>query len=165
MKKLIILLTWLFASSVAAAGQVDSQKKNLIEELLQQIGNSSAQVSRQFSNLFITQMEQSLKRTNPNIAPKAFRIMEEEINAVIHDELLSGNKFSEMMYPIYAKKFSTEELQQMIDFNNTPLGKKMIKVMPQITREAMLVGQAYGKKLAPQIKDRVIKRFEKEGIK
>lgn len=165
MKLLTIFITLLMWSVNAHTEEIDTQKQALIEKLLQQTGNSSEQISRQFSNLFIRQMELSLKTTNPDVDPKAFKIMEEEINAVIKEELLSGNQFSKLLYPIYAKKFTSEELQQMIEFNSTPLGEKMIRVMPQITQEAMFIGQAYGQKLVPKIKARVVQRFKKEGIK
>ena len=52
----------------------------------------------------------------------------------------------------------------MIDLNNTELGKKMLKVLPLISEEAMQAGQQFGLGLAPKIQERIMSRFQKEGI-
>lgn len=152
-------------SSFAESTDIDPDKKRLIHHLLQQTGQTSQKVGQQFSDLFIRQMEQSLKHSNPDIDPKAFTIVREEIHHVIQEELLENQRFATLLYPIYAKRFSVKELKQIVDFNDSPVGQKMIRSMPQITQEAMQVGQMYGRELVPKIKDRILARFKAEGIR
>lgn len=52
----------------------------------------------------------------------------------------------------------------MVEFNNTEFGKKIIRVMPKITQEGMQAGQQFGQTLGPKIQQRIVARFQKEGI-
>ncbi len=167
MKKYVLLLIVLLASNVqiSSAADIGAEKKELIDQLLVQTGQSAISVGKQFSDAFIQQMIIVLKQANPNIDARAFDIVNEEVTALINEEIVLKGALSEAIYPIYSKYFSAEELREMIAFNNTELGKKMIKVMPIITQEGMQAGQALGQSLAPKIQERIVARFEKEGIK
>ncbi len=61
------------------------RKKILIDKLVEQMGQSAVETGKQFSNLFIQNMSQSLKQAKPDIDPKAFDILEEEVKLVIHE--------------------------------------------------------------------------------
>lgn len=165
MKKLILLFVVIFFSQTVVAETTKPKKKVLIDKILEQTGQSAIQVGKQFSDLFIQQMTMVLKSSNKNIDPRAFSIIEEEVKNIINEEIVENKKIAEMMYPIYTKHFTVDELKQMIELNNTPFGRKMIKVMPLITQEAMQAGQIFGQTLAPKIQRRLLDRFEKEGIK
>jgi hypothetical protein len=43
--------------------------------------------------------------------------------------------------PIYARHFSADELKQITAFYRTPVGGKMLKLMPQLMGEGMQIGQ------------------------
>ncbi|MGJ8691713.1 MAG: DUF2059 domain-containing protein [Thalassotalea sp.] len=164
MKKLTLgLCISLFISLQTHALEAD--KKQLIDTLLEQTGQSAVAVGQQFSNAFVQNMTMILKDTNPDIEPKAYDYMEEEITRVINEELVINKGLAQLMYPIYDKHFSKEELQKMIDINNTPFGKKVIKVMPLITQEGMQAGQQLGMALGPKIQQRIQARLAAEGIK
>jgi len=106
-------------------------------------------------------MSDLLKQSNPEIPPRALNILGEEVNATIREEI---EAFYEMMYPIYQKYFTLNELNGLISFYETPLGSKVISTLPLITQESMLAGQQWGATLAPKIQQRVMKRFKEEGI-
>jgi hypothetical protein len=53
--------------------------------------------------------------------------------------------------PIYAKHFTQKEINQLLDFYRSPVGKKVIEKMPTIMQESMMVGQEWGKKLRKQL--------------
>lgn len=166
MKKLIILMTVMLLAlfqSVCFA-DISPEKKELIDKLLDQTGQSAITTGKNFSNAFIQQMTMVLKQSNPEIDPKAFEIVKEEINALMDEELVQKKTLSKMMYPIYDKHFTATDLKEMIILNDTPLGKKMIKVMPLLTQEGIQAGQTLGQSLAPKIQQRIMDRFQKEGI-
>ena len=165
MKKLIILLSLMFIYQTVAAETISSDKNILVDRLLEQTGQSAIQVGKQFSNLFIQQMTMVLKNSNKDIDPRALSIMEEEVKSIINEEIVVNKKLAKMMYPIYAKHFTVDDLKQLIEFNDTPLGRKIIKVMPLITQEGLQAGQTLGQSLAPKIQSRLETRFEEEGIK
>ena len=64
---------------------------------------------------------------------------------------IDPNDLIEMIIPIYAKHFTHEEIKQLIAFYESPIGKKMIKVQPQIMMESMAAGEEWGKDLAKKI--------------
>lgn len=166
MKKTIYVFIALLMLSIkpVLAEEIPADKKALIDQLLAQTGQSAVTVSKQFSTIFIQQMTMLLKNSQPNIDPKAFDYMSEEVNAVLDEEISLNGGFFDLIYPIYNKHFNNQELKEIIAFNKTPLGQKMNKVLPQITQEAMIAGQTFGKSLGPKIQERIISRFEKEGI-
>jgi hypothetical protein len=153
----------LFGSSFAA-GEISKDKKALIDTLLEQTGQSAIAVGKQFSNLYIQQMTMVLKKSKPDIDPKAFDIIKEEINAIIREEVVEKGALNKMLYPIYDKHFTNAELKKMIELNNTEFGRKMIRVMPLITQESMQAGQEFGKSLGPKIQQRLADRFREAGI-
>ncbi len=65
------------------------------------------------------------------------------------------NEFIEMVIPIYEKHFTHDEIEQLIAFYESPIGKKLIKVQPQITIESMTAGQEWAKELIERIKARL----------
>ena len=60
-----------------------------------------------------------------------------------------------MIIPIYEKHFTHEELKQLIAFYESPIGKKLIKVQPQIMMESMAAGEEWGKKLVQKAMEKL----------
>lgn len=56
-----------------------------------------------------------------------------------------------LVTPIYDKYLSTDDVKGLIVFYKTPLGQKMITVMPAMMNEAMQTGAKYGEKIAIEI--------------
>jgi len=162
---LIGALITLLSPNVYAADNISTAKKHLIDQLLEQTGQSAITVGKQFSNAFIQQITNVLKKTNPNIDPKALDIVEDEVISVINEEMVIKDTLKNMMYPIYNRHFTQDELKKMIELNNTEFGKKIIRVMPLISQEGMQAGQKFGQTLGPKIQKRISSRFQKEGIK
>lgn len=59
-----------------------------------------------------------------------------------------------MEVPIYAKHFSDADLQALIDFYSSPVGKRVISEMPAVTQESMAAGQAWGRAIAQRAIDK-----------
>ena len=60
------------------------------------------------------------------------------------DSVFADGRFVDGIAKIYTEKFTGEELQQLIAFNETPLGQKLNKELPSVMAE----GAAMGEKLA-----------------
>ena len=121
-------------------------------------------VAQQFSDAFVQQMTVALKHSNPDVDPRAIDFISEEVNAVINEEVIIKGRLNQIMYPIYDQHFSIAELKQLVEFNNTELGTKLISVMPAITQEGMQAGMSLGESLGPLIQQRLLARFQAEGI-
>lgn len=51
-----------------------------------------------------------------------------------------STEVTDAVVPIYARHFSTEEIQGLIQFYESPLGKKVVSAMPQVTQESETAG-------------------------
>jgi uncharacterized protein len=51
-----------------------------------------------------------------------------------------GTSVTDAMVPIYAKAFSMEDIQGLIQFYESPLGQRVVKALPDVTQESQKVG-------------------------
>jgi len=160
--KAVLLVAGLLLSTITLAEELTDAKKAAIRELMDITG--TAQRGEMFAAVFLQQMTMALKSINPEIPPRAFIILEEEINAVIREEMLEKDSLYELIYPIYHKYLTLEDTGALIAFYHTPVGRKTIRVMPQLTQEAMQAGRLWGQPLDTIMQQRIANRLEKEGI-
>ncbi len=144
------------------ADDLTEDKKLLIDELLMLTG--AADLGEIFTRIYIAEMTNFLRQAQPDADPRIFTILENEVNEVISDEVGNKKIINELSYPIYHKYLTSEDLADLIVFYQSDLGKKTLSVMPDISREATLAGQEWGKSLGPQIQQRIMTRFQEEGI-
>lgn len=57
-------------------------------------------------------------------------------------------ELTERMVPIYQRHFSASDIQGLLKFYRSPLGKKVIKEMPATMSEGMQLGQEWGRERA-----------------
>ncbi len=57
------------------------------------------------------------------------------------------NEFLNMAVPVYDKYFTHDELKQLIQFYQTPTGKKAISTLPKLTAELREIGQKWGEQI------------------
>jgi hypothetical protein len=127
--------------SPAASDNIVPAKRADIEKLMHITGPPD--VTKQISNFFIRQMSRAIKASRPDLPAKTYRILSEEINKVIEEQMTTKGGFLDMVIP---------------------MGKKTIKIWPLILQESMTLAQGWSKSLGPLIKKNVNKRFKKEGI-
>ncbi|UCH49311.1 MAG: DUF2059 domain-containing protein [Betaproteobacteria bacterium] len=140
---------------------VTPEKSQRIERLLEVTG--ALNIAKMMSEAVTRQMTNAISQARPDIPAEAMNIVAEETNAVISEAMVAKGGFIDLIIPVYAKHFSTDELDALIAFYESPVGSKTVRVMPQITREAMQIGQAWGQSLGPTIVERVKVRFEEKG--
>lgn len=144
----ILLLGSILGTTSLAAQNPDPAKTALVMEVLQ-----VTQVAEQA----ITVMERSLD---------AQRDVNPEIPAVFWDRFIAKaranrNQLLELLIPIYAELFTTEDLQGLLVFYQSPLGKRLLAAQPQLTQAAMVAGEGWGAKLGKEVVD----ELEAEGVK
>jgi hypothetical protein len=164
MTKTLMILTVVACvlTAPAAADNIAPAKRADIEKLMRITGPPD--VTKQMSNFFIRQMSQAIKASRPDLPAKTYRILGEEINRVIEEQMTAKGGFLDMVIPIYARHFSHEDIKGLLKFYQTDLGKKTIKIWPLILQESMTLAQDWSKSLGPLIKNKVNQRFQKEGI-
>ncbi|MDX1603883.1 MAG: DUF2059 domain-containing protein [Salinimicrobium sediminis] len=53
------------------------------------------------------------------------------------------------MAQIYTEEFTEAEIDQILAFYHTPVGEKMRRITPELTRKGMEIGQQWGQELQP----------------
>jgi len=152
----------LFASCTASVGGADPRpaaKQADIVRLLD-VTNSLA-IGQQMGAATIAQLTNALKSARPDIAPGMLDSLGLAVNAVIADSLPT---FKNVMVAVYDKHFTHDEVKEMIQFYTTPLGRKLIQVMPALVQESMQAGQKWGEGLGPEIDRRVRAQLKRAGV-
>jgi len=158
----LVMLLAIVSAHAQDPGQVAPQKRQRIERLLEVTG--ALNVAKIMSAAVTREMTNAGKQARPDIPPEALDIVAEEVNSVIAEAMAAKGGFVDLIVPVYAKHFTDDELDVLIEFYGTPVGKKTVNVMPQVTKEAMQIGQSWGQSLGPTIVQRVRQRLQAEGI-
>ena len=89
---------------------------------------------------------------NPNLSDAQF----ETIAKIVKEEFGKDiDTFLEMVVPVYDKHFSEAEIQELIAFYRTPIGKKAIDTMPKITNEIAPLSQQWAISIMPKVQSRI----------
>ena len=67
----------------------------------------------------------------------------------------------DMVVPIYDKHLTHADIKALIQFYQSPVGKKLIKVLPQITQESMAAGEVWGR----QVAERAVAKLKAKGYR
>ena len=144
MKRILLLLalSLCFLSFAGAKDPLDQPSKEYVETLKKMITVSGGDAT---FKLVIPQMFAMMKQRLPNIPEEFWKTAEEVIVKNIVDDLVG------MLAPIYWKHLTKADLEGIIKFYETPVGKKMAAAQPTITAESMEVGQQWGMQIAMKI--------------
>ena len=50
---------------------------------------------------------------------------------------------------VYMENFTEAEMDQILAFYHSPVGEKMVKITPELTKKGMEIGQQWGQELQP----------------
>ena len=155
----LLLAALSLVAAPVVADELSPQKRADIERLLEMTG--ATKIGRQMAALSAAHMTQSLRQRHPEIPPKAFDFLPEEVGTVFEAHI---GAFVAAIIPVYHRYFTADEIKGMIAFYSSDLGKKAIGAMPGLMSESMAIGQQWGQSLGPEIAERVRARLKKEGI-
>ena len=62
--------------------------------------------------------------------------------------------------PLYDKYFTHQDIKELIQFYDSPIGKKMIRVEPYIMQESMIEGEKWGEKISTKLLQNIAKYME-----
>ena len=91
-----------------------------------------------------------MKRSSKQVPESVWAEIEKE-----YASDMSLGKLVDMIVPIYNRHFTEEEINELIKFYESPIGKKMASVTPQIATEAMQVGMQWGSDILRRIQQRL----------
>lgn len=132
---------------------VDSARKAAADKLLrlfkidQNIGAAFDQVQKMQSAMLDQQ------KLSEEAKERATRAMEESMKAT--REEFTWEKMGPMFVEIYAEVFTKDELDALIEFYDSPIGKKFIEKQPQLQAATMKRMQSLMMELMPKISEKV----------
>jgi hypothetical protein len=62
--------------------------------------------------------------------------------------------------PLYARAFQISELEDLLRFYNSPVGRRLLEVQPALTRESAQAGQAWAARISAEVRQ----QLAKEGV-
>ena len=127
-----------------SAAAIDPEKEKSIRHLIEVTG--AVQLSMQTMLQMITLQ----RKANPSIPTEFWDRFQAKI---------SEKEIADLVIPVYDRRFSKEEIDGLIAFYETPLGKKVITAMPQVIQESSAAGEVMGRKIAEE----VVQEMRKDG--
>jgi hypothetical protein len=120
------------------SAQIEPEKAAAIRQLLQ---------LTEASELMVASIETSLPAQRA-ASPELPDIFWEEFAERLRQDV---DHFIELLVPLYDRYLTLDEIRQLIDFYQSPLGRRLVEVQPQIAVESMLAGQEWGAGLAAEV--------------
>jgi hypothetical protein len=89
--------------------------------------------------------EPMIKAAQQQVPQLPAATVQQAIDEVVMPEIrLHLPEFKQIFTEIYVRHFTADELRGLVAFYATPLGRKSLQVLPQITQESMMAGQRWG---------------------
>jgi hypothetical protein len=128
----------------------DTQRRALAEELL---GLMDIQKNIEKSYEMVKQMVPAqLKQmgvSEETLRDKAKVEMQKMMDLIMNE--MSWDKLKDDYISIYAETFTEEELEGVVEFYKSPIGRKFIEKQPELLRRSMQISQKQMGKLMPKI--------------
>jgi len=161
MKKILNVFTLLLAIGMSAICQenkeilvIGSINENVDQEYTQTLKKMfEVSGSEESYKTAIKQMFTMFKKQYSNVETEIWGDFEKDFSQT------SINDLAEMIAPVYMKYMTKEDLEDLIKFYQSPIGKKFAKNTPMIVQESMQIGQEWGMKIGEDF----AKKMKKKG--
>lgn len=133
--------------TVQASPQTDAEraaKRADIRKLIELTGAANISADA------LQKMIEPLKASYPQVP-------EEFWNTFVHE--VHSDELVDLVIPIYDKYYTHGEIQELMQFYQSPVGQKTIKVLPKLSAEAIDAGQEWGRMVA----DRAMRKLREKG--
>ncbi len=101
----------------------------------------------------VGQVFQMLKQQKPNVKAEVWQELKNELLQTMMDDLVTK------LIPVYSKHLTQKDLEGLISFYETPVGKKYAESTPLIMQESIMVGQQWGM----QIGQKLVAKLKEKG--
>lgn len=131
------------ATAVPSFAQTSSAKEQAIRQIMEM--TDVASLGRQINRMMMDQLR-------PMVPDVPDTVWTELTQALDSTDMVS------LMIPIYDRHFTLAELEGLVAFYATPLGRALIQKTPAITQESMVAGQQWGREKALAILQKLEQR-------
>lgn len=142
MKKIILTL-FISSAIMSGYGQVTDDYKASLKKMLELSGSVE---------VFQTAIDQVLtmyKQNKTDIPQDVWAELSAELSKTSLDDLVT------ILAPIYQKHLTKDDVNKIIEFYQTPVGKKYASKTPMIMQESMQAGQQWGMQLGTKVAEKL----------
>lgn len=135
------------AAAKASRSRVDDEKakQDDIRKLLQVTGAGN------LATQTMTEMEKSMRPLITNALPPGdYRAKLVDLFFDKFHSKMDVNTLTELIVPIYDKYLSDDDVKGLIQLYQTPMGQKLITVLPKVAAESQQAGEKWGQELGRQ---------------
>ncbi|MCE7068532.1 DUF2059 domain-containing protein [Dyadobacter sp. CY326] len=143
MKKFVFTTLITFGAMFVCNAQSNTAYKAKMKEMFVVSGSEESYEAA------IGQMFKMFKQQKTTVPDSIWQQFEGEFMKTSIDDLVN------MLEPVYVKNLTQDDLQQLIAFYNTPVGKKYAQKTPILMQESMQVGQQWGMKIAQEFQEKL----------
>ena len=147
MKKIITIIALILISSSISFSQTNEKYEQSLKKFFEVSGQKAT------SQTSIHNLLAMYKELFPKITDEIWSKFEQEFSVYAIDELYKH------LTPVYIKYLTQEDIDELISFYESPIGKKYATKLPFITNDSMKVGAEWGKKIGEEF----IEKIKKEG--
>lgn len=151
----MVCLAAAFAPSTVAAQPTKEEK---IRELLEI--SQTETLLQQVLPILLKHSRDLVSKGHPDIPEEVWELTFGEAEAAFMESI---EGFIEQAIPIYDRNLSEEEVDGLLGFYRTPVGRSVVSKLPQVMQESMIAGQSWGRAVGAQIHRRVIETLKDEG--
>ena len=164
MKYYIILFCAIFSVIGLNASEINSDKKDLIKEVV--LLTSGGSIEKMMEPSLEAMVAHILQQVSASV-----ELTEREADTIsrtflgIYERALyteeSFNVFLEKMYIVYDKYYTTQDLRYILKFYETDIGKKQLRIMPFILSDSTMAGLEWSQEMLSPIEGEIYEEMTK----
>lgn len=163
-KKLITIGLTISAMTVQPAlSEISAKKKNLIDQFIAVsiYSNNQGIVSsykKEVEKKYFSQMGEGTVRM---LTEKGKKIVKEEISAAF-DQAVREKSLNQLMYKVYDRYFSQQELSDIINFFQSSTGQKLAKFQSELNYQRKMYGAFWANGIYDSVNQKIAQRLMDE---
>jgi hypothetical protein len=125
--------------------------------------SGAGNIVQELAPLISRQITAAMRRANPSVSDRTVQIVTQVATSYMTDPTRT-RELIDQIAAVYANTFTPAEIQQLIAFYGTPVGRKLAPSLPQITTESAQIGQAWALRMVPGLREAITARLSAEGL-
>lgn len=116
------------------------------------------------SSLLATRILQQLHQQHPDIPARAIDIAKTTLDDEFKEAFAPDGPLVRDLAAIWSRHFTHDEILGLIDFYQTPLGRKVVDATPEVARDAAQTSAAWAQQKLPELQKKIQDRLLAEGL-
>ena len=156
------VLAFALCGAAFGADELTPEKRAEIQRFITLTGGQVT--ASQIADATTQRLAVTLRRSKPDIPDRVFAAVNHELATFFRSHVESPGGLADRLTALYHQNFTHAEITQLIDFYQTPFGRKTIDTLPKLTGEAISTASVWVRPLRPEIRKRVDAVLKTEGV-